>query len=250
MFCDNCGRQLNDGAKFCESCGARVGGADAQPVNQGFVQNAPQNVMYTQPAYMAPVQTARKPKSRAWIIIIIAVVVAAGIGVGLFFLLSPKNPTMTVNGKPTLTVNGENIPVEVSGLAELRGEYKVVFVGKKENDIYLVAVNFARGNPSAGKTYNLKDLGETIVWFEHTNDEENIHNYLNTDRNDFTEVTVSVGDYAEQERISISVSGEFSYDGVEYKFSLSGNAEYCPNDKLIADYRDLIARAEKVNGEE
>ena len=82
MFCDNCGRQLNDGAKFCDSCGARVGGADAQPVNQGYVQNTPQNMMYTQPAYMAPVQTARKPKSRAWIIIIIAVVVAAGIGVG------------------------------------------------------------------------------------------------------------------------------------------------------------------------
>lgn len=242
MFCDNCGRQLNDGAKFCDSCGARVGGADAQPVNQGFVQNTPQNMMYTQPVYMAPVQTARKPKSRAWIIIIIAVVVAAGIGVGLFFLLSPKNPTMTVNGKPTLTVNGENIPVEVSGLAESVGEYTVAFLGKKGNDIYFVAVDFAGSNPYAGKTYNLKDLGETIVWFNHTNDEENIHNDLNTDSNDFTEVTVSVGDYAEQERIGISVSGELSYDGVEYKFSLSGNAEYCD------DFSDLMARVEDVIG--
>lgn len=230
MFCDNCGRQLNDGAKFCDSCGARVGGADAQPVNQGYVQNTPQNMMYTQPAYMAPVQTARKPKSRAWIIIIIAVVVAAGIGVGLFFLLSPTT---------TLAVNGENIPVEVSGYAYAGGEYGVAFVGKKGNDIYTVTVAFASGHPSADKTYNPKNTQKAIVYFDHRNLEENIHSNESTRSSYFTEATVSVGDYAEKERISISVSGELSDDGLEYKFSLSGNAEYC-------DYYDLMERAGKV----
>lgn len=233
MFCDNCGRQLNDEAKFCDSCGARVGGADAQPVNQGYVQNTPQNMMYTQPVYMAPVQTARKPKSRAWIIIIIAVVVAAGIGVGLFFLFQPKNPT--------LTVNGENIPVEVSGYAYVYGQYGVIFVGKKGNDKYFVSVAFASGHPSADKTYNPKDSRKAEVNFEHRNLEENIDSGVSTRSSRFTEATVSVGNYAEKERISISASGKCSDDGLEYKFSLSGNVEFC-------EYYDLLTRVEDVIG--
>lgn len=231
MFCDNCGRQLNDGAKFCDSCGARVGGADAQPVNQGYVQNTPQNMMYTQPAYMAPVQTARKPKSRAWIIIIIAVVVAAGIGVALFLLLSPAT---------TLTVNGENIPVEVSGYSLVDSTCIVEVVGKKGNDKYFVNFGFPGDNLSAGKTY------EPEVGFMHKNDEENIFYNLG-----ITEATVSVDDYSEKEKIGISVSGEISfhgveyegteYDGLEYKFSFSGNVEYCA-------YSDLMKRATKIFG--
>ena len=233
MFCDKCGNQLRDGAKFCDVCGTSIGGADNQSVNQGFVQSAPQNMMYTQPVYMAPVQTARKPKSRAWIIIIIAVVVAAGIGVGLFFLFQPKNPT--------LTVNGENIPVEVSGYACEDGEYGVIFVGKKGNDLYAVSVVFASGHPSADKTYNPKDSQKAVVVFEHRNLEENIDSHTSTRSSRFTEATVSVGNYAEKERISISASGKCSDDGLEYKFSLSGNVEYC-------DYYDLMARVEDVIG--
>lgn len=232
MFCDKCGNQLRDGAKFCDVCGTSIGGADAQPVNQGYVQNTPQNMMYTQQAYMAPVQTARKPKSRAWIIIIIAVVVAAGIGVGLFFLLSPTT---------TLTVNGENIPVEVSGYSYVGGEYGVAFVGKKGNDIYTVTVAFASGHPSADKTYNPKDSQKAVVVFEHRNLEENIDSHTSTRSSRFTEATVSVGNYAEKERISISASGKCSDDGLEYKFSLSGNVEFC-------EYYDLMARVEDVIG--
>lgn len=236
MFCDKCGNQLRDGAKFCDVCGTSIGGADNQPVNQGYVQNAPQNVMYTQPAYIAPVQMARKPKSRVWIIIIIAVVVAAGIGVGLFFLLSPTT---------TLTVNGENIPVEVSGYYEIKDLYSpcgVIFVGKKGNDKYLVSVVFPGGNPSADKTYDPKGTRNAIVRFIHKNKEEKIYCDTITDSSIFTEATVSVGDYSENEKISISVSGEISNDdeyyGPEYKFSLSGNAEFCV-------YRDLMARVKE-----
>lgn len=237
MFCDKCGNQLRDGAKFCDVCGTSIGGADNQPVNQGFVQNTPQNMMYTQPVYMAPVQTARKPKSRAWIIIIIAVVVAAGIGVGLFFLFQPKNPT--------LTVNGENIPVEVSGYYEISDLYSycgVIFVGKKGNDKYLVSVVFPGGNPSADKTYDPKGTRNAIVRFIHKNEEEKIYCDITTDSSIFTEATVSVGDYSENEKISISVSGEISnndeYYGLEYKFSFGGNAEFCV-------YRDLMARVKE-----
>ena len=227
MFCDNCGRQLNDGAKFCDSCGARVGGADAQPVNQGYVQNTPQNMMYTQPVYMAPVQTARKPKSRAWIIIIIAVVVAAGIGVGLFFLLSPTT---------TLTVNGENIPMKESRYISIWGTSCIALMGEKGNDIYFVELWLEEGYPCANTTYNMKnkeDLGKFSIGFQHINKADNINVFVEPYSAGFSDAEVSVGNFTENERIGISASGKLSKDGREYEFSVSGEAKY-------SDYKEIF----------
>ena len=68
MFCTQCGSQIEDNAKFCSKCGARVGGAPVQPQpqqtsaqqpvqqpvqqqTQGYVQTQPQpqQVVYVQP---------------------------------------------------------------------------------------------------------------------------------------------------------------------------------------------------------
>ena len=39
MYCKNCGKQLPDGAQFCDGCGARQvdGGYSAQQVKSGYV---------------------------------------------------------------------------------------------------------------------------------------------------------------------------------------------------------------------
>ena len=41
MFCENCGAQLKDGAKFCPQCGAKVGGdAPAAAPASNFAETA------------------------------------------------------------------------------------------------------------------------------------------------------------------------------------------------------------------
>jgi uncharacterized membrane protein YvbJ len=41
IFCKQCGKQLKDDAKFCFSCGAKVGNDDLQNVNQSETVSAP-----------------------------------------------------------------------------------------------------------------------------------------------------------------------------------------------------------------
>ncbi len=64
MYCDRCGREIEDGSLFCEHCGASLGGEDsasgpeaATPVPQGPPQNASspeQRPVPPPPAYPAP----------------------------------------------------------------------------------------------------------------------------------------------------------------------------------------------------
>ena len=75
MFCTQCGSQIEDNAKFCSKCGARVGGAPVQPQpqqtsaqqpvqqqTQGYVhtQPQPQQVVYVQPQ-VQPQQQPQQP---------------------------------------------------------------------------------------------------------------------------------------------------------------------------------------------
>ncbi len=65
MFCKNCGAQIPDGKDLCEMCGQSTSQAD--------------NVQIENPAFAAPSfePQPKKPKKIAWILIIIAAVVAA-----------------------------------------------------------------------------------------------------------------------------------------------------------------------------
>lgn len=51
MFCENCGKQLDEGTKFCTSCGANVSGANANatPMQTNF--NQQMNYGMQQPTY-------------------------------------------------------------------------------------------------------------------------------------------------------------------------------------------------------
>ena len=54
-FCPHCGASLNDGAKFCRSCGAQVTGAtQPQPQPQSQPQQQPQPQSQPQPAPASP----------------------------------------------------------------------------------------------------------------------------------------------------------------------------------------------------
>ena len=69
MFCNNCGKELKDGAKFCSGCGAVVKQQPAPPVQQPagqapqYGQQAPPaQPAYQQPQAPAPTQQASAPQ--------------------------------------------------------------------------------------------------------------------------------------------------------------------------------------------
>ena len=45
-FCGNCGEKLKEGAKFCPSCGQKVGGESSEQISQSNVQTPPQSPNY------------------------------------------------------------------------------------------------------------------------------------------------------------------------------------------------------------
>lgn len=106
MFCENCGKDLNDGAMFCPNCGWRVSKEEAPaaeaPVEPAAVMpEEPTPVMPEEPApaapvepapavqqpvppVMMPVQAPVKKKKAKWPIAVIAVVVVLTAGIAAF----------------------------------------------------------------------------------------------------------------------------------------------------------------------
>ena len=95
-FCQNCGAPLNEGAKFCPTCGAGVGAPAPQPQPQQPQQPAyqqpqqpvygqPQQPVYQQPVYQQPAQKPpKKKKGKGGLIVLIILLVAALGAVGYF----------------------------------------------------------------------------------------------------------------------------------------------------------------------
>ena len=87
MKCNNCGAELNDNAKFCNSCGTPVANMNSQPqgaLNQGMnnqPQGAPNPNMNFGPA--APQPNVGKKKGMSKTEKIVAIILVAVISVGL-----------------------------------------------------------------------------------------------------------------------------------------------------------------------
>ncbi len=54
MFCNNCGKELKEGALFCNECGAKTKNAQAtnEPINEPVIENQP--MVETQPIQAEP----------------------------------------------------------------------------------------------------------------------------------------------------------------------------------------------------
>ena len=63
MYCDNCGKYLNDGARFCDGCGAKIPEIIPTSVNPESNQNGSQNQSQKQPKRQ---MTFAELKSASW----------------------------------------------------------------------------------------------------------------------------------------------------------------------------------------
>ncbi len=109
MFCNNCGKQIPDNARFCANCGNKVAvpaapvpvtpvaepapvPVDPEPVVAPVYHSAPAEPAYQEPApvYEMPAEPKKKSKKGLIILIIALVVVLAAAAVGLWLFLDAK----------------------------------------------------------------------------------------------------------------------------------------------------------------
>ena len=86
MQCKNCGKELKDDAKFCDQCGTKVTEADSpEQMPENSESTAPAEAAVTaEETAAAPTGAKAKNKKALLIVVIAAVLVAAGIFTGLY----------------------------------------------------------------------------------------------------------------------------------------------------------------------
>ncbi|MBQ7801333.1 MAG: zinc-ribbon domain-containing protein [Oscillospiraceae bacterium] len=112
MFCQNCGKQIAEDARFCPGCGAAVGGQPRQAAYQAGETSRPneqaqqyQQPQYQQAPYQQPQQDYRQPqtakkqkkKTPVWLVILVAL---AAFLIGKF-VISPAMLTDSGSNKST-----------------------------------------------------------------------------------------------------------------------------------------------------
>ena len=90
MFCENCGKEIQEDAGFCPECGHRINGGN----NGGRVEAVSQTVF---PDNQPDLHNGKKKKMTA-VLIIIAVVVILGVAAAVFFLVR-KDDTPKSSGE-------------------------------------------------------------------------------------------------------------------------------------------------------
>ncbi|MBR2422649.1 MAG: zinc-ribbon domain-containing protein, partial [Oscillospiraceae bacterium] len=90
MFCTNCGAQIPDDSIFCDKCGCRVGGGISEQRNHADSTSFPDE--------------RKSGSSKAAKYIVVAVVIAAVVGAGVFFLWKAGVLGSGTAPKPELSV--------------------------------------------------------------------------------------------------------------------------------------------------
>jgi len=94
MFCQKCGKKLNEGLKFCPKCGSKIdagaGNNKQEDNSQQGVSNQPKAPVY-RPVHEEP----EMPKGGSvWIIVaivLLVIVLLVSIGIGAYFVLNGKS---------------------------------------------------------------------------------------------------------------------------------------------------------------
>ena len=83
MYCQRCGKQIDEGARFCPGCGAQIGVSN-QPAQAGAISSAASAPGKTKKSFSLP---------RMILILIVVGILVAGLGGlgGLSYILMHKN---------------------------------------------------------------------------------------------------------------------------------------------------------------
>lgn len=119
MYCEQCGAKLEDGARFCIMCGAKVSCGDF---------NAPK-LAKTTSTPVAPKQPAKRPASAAgkkkspvkYILVLIVVVVA--VAVIVVQIMGSQRVKVNLNEYVTISASGTN----GSGYAQVEFDYEALY---------------------------------------------------------------------------------------------------------------------------
>ena len=104
MFCPNCGAQIPDDSIFCDKCGCRVGGGISEQRNHADSTSFPDE--------------RKSGSSKAAKYIVVAVVIAAVVGAGVFFLWKAGVLGSGTAPKPELSVTATELAPESEKLLE------------------------------------------------------------------------------------------------------------------------------------
>lgn len=104
MFCTNCGAQIPDDSIFCDKCGCRVGGGISEQRNHADSTSFPDE--------------RKSCSSKAAKYIVVAVVIAAVVGAGVFFLWKAGVLGSGTAPKPELSVTATEPAPESEKLLE------------------------------------------------------------------------------------------------------------------------------------
>lgn len=105
VFCSNCGQQVGEGKAFCTSCGSPLLPAGAGPAHPPPAGPAPApGYPAGMPPYVPPPRPGQGRGALIAGIVVAAVVILAGIGVGVYFGFFHDRDEPAVTGKPSTTL--------------------------------------------------------------------------------------------------------------------------------------------------
>jgi hypothetical protein len=158
MLCTNCGQAIEEGVPFCTNCGAPAAQASAAPPTPPSFAPSPPSFTQAPPTYPAmggygpgwqpPQAPPPAGRNRTGLIVgsvVAAVVLLAGLGVGLYFGLRGDGSDNTTSSKSTVTSSSTGSSASTSTTEEV--------FAQKEGEIFLEPVGTAGPDSFGGETF-------------------------------------------------------------------------------------------------